>query len=131
MVFAAQEAAKQMRERGGGSIVNIGSHSWKIGIGGYVGYETAKCAVHGLTRALARELGPDMIRVNTLSPGWTMTERQLKLWVTPAGEAQMDRDQFMKVRLKPEDIAAMALFLGADDSRFCTASDYPVDAGWA
>jgi D-xylose 1-dehydrogenase len=130
MVFAAQEAAKQMRERGGGSIINIGSHSWKIGIGGYVGYEAAKSAVHGLTRALARELGPDMIRVNTVSPGWTMTERQLKMWVTPAGEAQMDRDQFLKVRLQPEDIASMVLFLAADDSRYCTASDYCVDAGW-
>jgi NAD(P)-dependent dehydrogenase (short-subunit alcohol dehydrogenase family) len=130
MVFAAQEAAKQMRARGGGAIVNLGSISWKLGAAGYVSYATCKAAVHGLTRSLARELGPDNIRVNTLSPGWVMTERQLKLWVTPEGEAEMDAGQCLKVRLGPEDIAAMTLFLCAEDSRYCTSQDFTVDAGW-
>lgn len=130
-VFAAQEAARQMRRRGGGSIVNLGSISWKTATGGMVGYTTAKAAVHGLTRSLARELGPDNIRVNTLSPGWVMTERQRALWVDAAAEAEMDARQCLKVRLAPEDVAAMTLFLLADDSRFCTAQDFTVDAGWA
>lgn len=131
MVFAAQAAARQMRRRGGGSIVNLGSISWKTGTAGMIGYTTAKAAVHGMTRCLARELGPDMIRVNTLTPGWVMTERQRTLWVDAEGEAQMDRSQCLPVRLDPIDIAAMTLFLAAEDSRYCTAQDFTVDAGWA
>ncbi|MDO9338337.1 MAG: SDR family oxidoreductase [Caulobacter sp.] len=131
MAFAAQAAARQMRRRGGGSIINFGSISWKTGVGGMVGYTTAKAAVHGMTRSLARELGPDMIRVNTLSPGWVMTERQRTLWLDAEGEAEMDRSQCLPVRLDPIDIAAMTLFLAADDSRYCTAQDFTVDAGWA
>lgn len=131
MAFAAQAAARQMRRRGGGSIVNLGSISWKTGTAGMIGYTTAKAAVHGMTRCLARELGPDMIRVNTLTPGWVMTERQRTLWVDAEGEAQMDRSQCLPVRLDPIDIAAMTLFLAAEDSRYCTAQDFTVDAGWA
>lgn len=131
MVFAAQAAAVQMRRRGGGSIVNLGSISWKTATGGMVGYTTAKAAVHGLTRSLARELGGDLIRVNTLSPGWVMTQRQRSLWVNAAAEAEMDAKQCLPVRLEPCDIAAMTLFLAAEDSRFCTAQDFTVDAGWA
>jgi NAD(P)-dependent dehydrogenase (short-subunit alcohol dehydrogenase family) len=130
MVFAAQEAAKQMRARGGGAIVNLGSIAWKLAGSGYVAYATCKAGVHGLTRSLARELGPDNIRANTVSPGWVMTERQLKLWVTPEGEAEMDKGQCLKARLGPEDIAAMTLFLCAEDSRYCTSQDFTVDAGW-
>jgi NAD(P)-dependent dehydrogenase (short-subunit alcohol dehydrogenase family) len=131
MAFAAQAAAAQMRRRGGGSIVNFGSISWKTGATGMIGYMTAKAAVHGLTRSLARELGPHLIRVNTLTPGWVMTERQRALWVDAEGEALMDRAQCLPVRLDPVDIAAMTLFLAAEDSRYCTAQDFTVDAGWA
>ncbi|MDB5430048.1 MAG: kduD [Caulobacter sp.] len=131
MVFAAQGAAPQMRRRGGGSIINLGSISWKTATAGMVGYTTAKAAVHGLTRTLARELGPDGVRVNTLSPGWVMTERQLALWVDANAEAEMDRAQCLKIRLQPADIVAMVLFLAADDARGCTAQDFTVDAGWA
>ena len=131
MVFAAQVAAESMRKRGGGSIINFGSISWKTGEQGMIGYTTAKAAVHGLTRSLARELGHDMIRANTISPGWVMTERQKELWLDQAGEEKMDRVQCMKVRLQPEDLSAMVLFLAADDSRFCTSQDFTVDAGWA
>lgn len=131
MVFAAQAAAESMRKIGGGSIINFGSISWKTGEQGMIGYTTAKAAVHGLTRSLARELGHDMIRANTISPGWVMTERQKELWLDPSGEEKMDRVQCMKVRLQPEDLSAMVLFLAADDSRFCTSQDFTVDAGWA
>ncbi|MDP1631693.1 MAG: SDR family oxidoreductase [Caulobacter sp.] len=131
MVFAAQAAAAQMRRRGGGSIINFGSISWKTATAGMVGYTTAKAAVHGLTRSLARELGPDHIRVNTLTPGWVMTERQKALWVDAAAEAQIDQMQCLPGRLQPADIAAMTLFLAADDSRFCSAQDFTVDGGWA
>jgi NAD(P)-dependent dehydrogenase (short-subunit alcohol dehydrogenase family) len=131
MVFAAQAAAPSMRRRGSGAIINFGSISWKTGMGGMVGYTTAKAAVHGLTRSLARELGPDNIRVNTVTPGWVMTERQLALWVDDAGEREMDARQCLTGRLSPDDIAAMVLFLASDDARLCTAQDFTVDAGWA
>ncbi|HEX7760956.1 MAG TPA: SDR family oxidoreductase [Caulobacteraceae bacterium] len=131
MIFAAQAAAPQMRRLGGGSIINLGSISWKTAVGGMVAYTTAKAAVHGLTRTLARELGQDGIRANTISPGWVMTERQLALWVDAEAEAEMDRVQCLKIRLAPADIVAMGLFLAADDARGCTAQDFTVDAGWA
>ena len=131
MVFAAQAAAEQMRRRGNGSIVNFGSISWKTGMGGMVAYTTAKAAVHGLTRSLARDLGPDNIRVNTVTPGWVMTERQLALWVDAAGEAEIDARQCLKARLAPDDIAAMVLFLASEDARLCTAQEFTVDGGWS
>lgn len=132
MVFAAQEAARQMRgSGGGGSIVNIGSISWKLGQAGMIGYVTCKAAVHGLTRGLARELGPHNIRVNTISPGWVMTERQLALWVDPAANADIEKGQCLASRLQPDDIASMALFLSAEDSRCATAQDFTIDCGWS
>jgi NAD(P)-dependent dehydrogenase (short-subunit alcohol dehydrogenase family) len=131
MVFAAQEAARQMRQRGGGSIVNLSSISYRLKVEDIVGYVTCKAGVHGLSRVLAKELGPDNIRVNTLTPGWVMTERQISLWMTADGEKDMDAGQCLPARLMPEDIAAMALFLSAEDSRFCTAQDFTVDAGWS
>jgi NAD(P)-dependent dehydrogenase (short-subunit alcohol dehydrogenase family) len=129
--FAAQAVMEQMKRRGGGSIVNFGSVSWMIKAGGMPAYTTSKAAVHGMTRSLANDLGPFGIRVNTISPGWVMTERQLDLWVTPDGERDMDRNQCLKIRLQPDDIARMVLFLAADDSRGCTAQNFIVDAGWA
>jgi len=131
MVFAAQAAALQMRRRGGGAIVNFGSISWKTGMGSMVAYTTAKAAVHGLTRSLARDLGPDRIRVNTVTPGWVMTERQLALWVDAAGEREIDARQCLKDRLMPDDIAAMVMFLASADSRLCTAQEFTVDGGWS
>jgi NAD(P)-dependent dehydrogenase (short-subunit alcohol dehydrogenase family) len=131
MVFAAQAASAQMARRGGGAIINFGSISWKTGMGGMVGYTTAKAAVHGLTRSLARDLGPAQIRVNTVVPGWVMTERQLRLWVDEAGEREMDARQCLPGRLVPDDLAAMVLFLASDDARLCTAQEFTVDAGWS
>jgi len=129
-LFAAQAVRPQMRGAGGGSIVNLGSITWMVGDGDCIAYVTAKSAVNGMTRGLARELGPEQIRVNSVMPGWVMTERQLKLWVTPEGERQIDERQCLPGRLVPPDIARMVLFLAADDSRMCASQNFIVDGGW-
>lgn len=128
--FAAQAVMGDMKEAGGGSIVNFGSVSWMLKQGGMPVYTTSKSAVQGLTRSLARDLGKFHIRVNTLVPGWVMTERQIKLWVTPEAKAETLRLQCIPQLLQPDDIARMALFLAADDSSMCTAQDFIVDGGW-
>ncbi|MGD9511644.1 MAG: SDR family NAD(P)-dependent oxidoreductase, partial [Geminicoccaceae bacterium] len=128
--FAAQAVIPGMRRSGGGSIINFGSMTWHASEGGYPAYATCKAAVEGLTRSLARDLGPDRIRVNTIVPGWVMTERQMRLWLDAEGEAEIARRQCLKDKLQPEDVARMALFLAADDSRMCTAQNFIVDAGW-
>lgn len=131
MFFAAQAVIAGMRKLGGGSIINFGSIGWKIGSGGYPAYATAKASTHGLTRALARDLGPDKIRVNTVTPGWVMTERQLSMWVDEEARAEIARRQCLKDELLPEHLARMVLFLAADDSSMCTAQDFTCDAGWS
>lgn len=128
--FAARNVAADMRQAGGGSIVNFGSISWKLKQGGMPAYTTSKAAVQGLTRSLARDFGPFNIRVNTLVPGWVMTEKQLRLWVTDEGRADIARGQCLAQPLMPQHIAHMALFLAADDSAMCTAQDFVVDGGW-
>jgi NAD(P)-dependent dehydrogenase (short-subunit alcohol dehydrogenase family) len=128
--FAAQAVIDQMKRLGGGSIINFGSTSWMSATGGMPAYTTSKAAIHGLTRGLARDLGPFNIRANTVSPGWVMTERQKKLWVTPEGERQIDQMQCLKGRLQPEDLANMVLFLASDDAKMITSQNLVVDAGW-
>jgi NAD(P)-dependent dehydrogenase (short-subunit alcohol dehydrogenase family) len=128
--FAAQAVYPDMAAAGGGSIVNLGSTSWVIGQGGMPGYTTAKSAVAGLTRALARDLGPMNIRVNCILPGWIMTERQIRMWLTPDGEAELLRRQCLKRKLGPEEIARVVLFFAADDSEACTNQSYIADGGW-
>ncbi|HVI89702.1 MAG TPA: SDR family oxidoreductase [Dongiaceae bacterium] len=128
--FAAQAVRDQMREAGGGSIINFGSITWMVGDPDCPAYVTAKAAITGLTRALAREFGPEKIRVNCMIPGWVMTERQMRLWLTPAGEKQIEERQCLRERVYPADIARMALFLAADDSRMCTSQHFIVDGGW-
>lgn len=129
--FAAQAITPMMREAGGGSIVNMGSVSWHVGQGGMPAYTTAKAAIEGLTRGLARDLGPDHIRVNCIIPGWIMTERQIELWLTPEAEQDLMQAQCLKEKVYPADIARMALWLAADDSRLCTSQTWVVDAGWS
>ena len=128
--FAARSVAPDMKAAGGGSIVNFGSISWMLKQGGMPVYTTAKAAVQGLTRSLARDFGPFNIRVNTLVPGWVMTERQLRLWVTDEGRAEIAKGQCINQPLQPQHIAHMALFLAADDSAMCTAQNFVVDGGW-
>lgn len=128
--FAIQAVYPQMKELGGGSVINFGSMSWHEAQGGMPGYTTSKAAIEGLTRGMARDLGPDGIRVNTLVPGWVMTEKQLKFRVDASTKAEIERSQCLKEPLMPADIAAMALFLASDDSRMCTAQNFIVDGGW-
>ena len=128
--FAAKNVAADMKANGGGSIVNFGSVSWKLKQGGMPVYTTSKAAVQGLTRSLARDLGPFAIRVNTLVPGWVMTEKQIRLWLDERGKQDIARGQCINQPLQPEHIAHMALFLAADDSAMCTAQDFIVDGGW-
>jgi NAD(P)-dependent dehydrogenase (short-subunit alcohol dehydrogenase family) len=128
--FAAQAVIADMKGAGSGSIVNFGSVSWMLKQGGMPVYTTAKAAVQGLTRSLARDLGAFNIRVNTLVPGWVMTEKQIRLWLDDAGRAAIARGQCLQQPLLAEHIARMALFLAADDSAMCTAQDFIVDGGW-
>ena len=128
--FAARAVVPGMRAAGGGSIVNLGSVSWMLKQGGMPVYTTAKSAVQGLTRSLARDLGPDRIRVNTVVPGWVMTEKQIRLWLTDAGREDIKRGQCIQGELLPHHIASMVLFLAADDSAMCSAQDFIVDGGW-
>ena len=128
--FAAKNVAADMKANGGGAIVNFGSVSWKLKQGGMPVYTTSKSAVQGLTRSLARDFGPFNIRVNTLVPGWVMTEKQIRLWLDDEGRAEIARGQCIDRPLLPEHIARMALFLAADDSAMCTAQDFIVDGGW-
>lgn len=131
MFFAAQAAIPQMQRCGGGSIVNFGSISWLLGQGGMPAYTTAKASVHGLTRGLARDFGADGIRANSLLPGWVMTERQRKLWLTPEADAVRKAGQCLDLFIQPDDIAQMALFLASDASRAVTSQEFVVDAGWS
>jgi NAD(P)-dependent dehydrogenase (short-subunit alcohol dehydrogenase family) len=129
MFFAIQAVAPAMISSGGGSIINMGSNSWWEAGGNMPAYTTAKSAVHGLTRTMARDLGDHRIRVNTVVPGWVMTERQKELWVTPdAIEKHRDR-QCLPDLIEPVYLARMVLFLASDDAAMCTANNYMVEAG--
>ncbi len=127
--FAIQAVAPGMIERGEGSIINLGSNSWWEAGGGFPVYATAKAAIHGLTRTMARDLGHHGIRVNTVVPGWVMTERQQELWVTDESLAAQLKRQCLHTPIDPIYIARMVLFLASDDARMCTASNFMVDAG--
>jgi NAD(P)-dependent dehydrogenase (short-subunit alcohol dehydrogenase family) len=128
--FATQAVLPDMDKVGGGSVINMGSTSYLVSDDSFAAYKTAKSAIVGLTRALARELGPRDIRVNCIVPGWIMTQRQIDLWLTPESEAELMRRQCVKRRLVPEDVAKMALFLASDDAGAITAQSYLVDGGW-
>lgn len=127
--FAAQAVIPAMRRAGGGVILNLGSISWHLGLADLVLYQTAKAAVEGLTRGLARDLGRDRIRVNAIVPGNVQTPRQER-WYTPEGEAAIVAAQCLDGRIQPADVAALALFLASDDARMCTGHEYWIDAGW-
>ncbi len=127
--FCAQSVIPGMREKGSGAIVNLGSISWHLGLPELALYQTAKAAIEGMTRSLARDLGPEGIRVTCVVPGNVRTPRQLK-WYTPEGEAEIVAAQCLKGRLVPEDVAAIVMFLASDDARLITGHEYFVDAGW-
>lgn len=127
--FASQAVAPGMGVRAGGSIIMLGSVSWMRGRPGMAGYTTAKAAINGLTRTLARELGPSGVRVNCIVPGAILTERQRALWLTPELDAQFIDLQALKFRLGAEHVARVALFLGSDESAGCTGANFIVDGG--
>ena len=129
MFFATQAVAPDMIAAGKGSIINFGSNSWFEAAGGMPVYTTAKAGVHGMTRAFARSLGKHRIRVNTIVPGWVMTERQKALWVSPEALARHLARQCLPDPIEPAYLARMALFLAADNSAMCTANNYMVEAG--
>jgi D-xylose 1-dehydrogenase len=131
LFFCAQAVVPGMIRRGGGSIINVGSFSWHVGLGGMPIYTAAKAGIEGLTRGLARDLGQHKVRVNTLIPGWIMTQRQLELWVDEEGKAEIARRQCLKDLVMPDDVARMALWLASDDSRMCSAQNFVVDGGWS
>ncbi|MGS0754697.1 SDR family NAD(P)-dependent oxidoreductase [Roseateles sp. GG27B] len=128
--FAIQSVVPGMRALGGGSIVNLGSTGWQTKGSGYPCYAVAKSSVNGLTRGLADTLGADRIRINTVSPGWVMTQRQITLWLNEKGEADIQRNQCLPDKLQPSDVARMVLFLASADGAMCTAQEFKVDAGW-
>ena len=130
MFFTCQAVFEGMKRQGGGSIINVSSISWHMKSGGYPVYATTKAAVVGLTRGLARDFGAHNIRVNTVTPGWVMTQRQIDLWVDDAAELEIKKSQCLPNKLMPQDIAAMVLFLASDDGAMCSSQEFIVDAGW-
>ncbi|NNF23312.1 MAG: SDR family oxidoreductase [Rhodobacteraceae bacterium] len=129
MFFTIQAVAPGMIAAGGGSIINIGSNSWWEAGSGFPAYATAKSAVHGLTRTMARELGKDRIRVNAVVPGWIMTQRQKDLWVTPEALAKQVDRQCLPDPIDPVYVARMVLFLASDDAAMCSANNFMVEGG--
>ena len=127
--FASQSVYKDMKKIGKGSIINIGSYSWMINQGGMSGYTTAKSAIMGLTRTLARDLGVHNIRVNCVVPGWIITKRQKELWLTQEIEKDTIKKQCIKRLLIPKDISKMVLFFASDQSSAISAQNYVVDGG--
>ena len=128
--FAAQAVLPDMQAAGGGSIINFGSVSWMVGQGGMAAYTACKSAVLGLTRSLARDFGPDNIRVNAIAPGWIMTPRQKQFWLNEEGERELMHRQCLKRQLVPDEIARVVLFLASEEASACTNQHYVVDGGW-
>lgn len=127
--FTAQFATETMKQQSRGSIINVSSNSALLGLSGYPAYVAAKAGIIGLTKALARELGPDNIRVNALIPGWVMTQRQKQLWVTPEALDDCLKQQCLKTTISEQDIANAALFLASNASRMMTGQSLIVDGG--
>jgi NAD(P)-dependent dehydrogenase (short-subunit alcohol dehydrogenase family) len=127
--FAIQAVAPMMRSAGGGSIINFGSISWHTNHGSMPAYTTAKAGIEGLTKGMARDLGPSGIRVNCVIPGWIMTQRQIDLWLTPEAEENLLRVQCLKAKLVPADVTRMVLWLASDDSHMCSSQLWVVDGG--
>ena len=127
--FAIQCVAPGMIAAGGGSIINMGSNSWHETGGGFPAYATSKAAVHGLTRTMARDLGQHRIRVNTVVPGWIMTDRQKDLWATPEALESQRQRQCLPDLIEPIYVARMVIFLASDDAFMCSANNYMVEGG--
>jgi NAD(P)-dependent dehydrogenase (short-subunit alcohol dehydrogenase family) len=130
LLFCTQAVVPDMKSAGAGAIINLGSVSWHLALPDLTIYQTAKAGIEGMTRAMARDLGPFGIRVNCVVPGGVRTPRQTRLWHNPEEEARMLSMQCIKARVEPQDVANMIIFLASDDARMCTGHEYFVDAGW-
>lgn len=128
--FAAQAVLPGMQAAKAGVIINFGSISWMIGQGGMAAYTACKSAVLGLTRSLARDYGPDNIRVNAIAPGWIMTQRQIDKWLTPESLKELEQRQCLKRKLMPDEVARFTVFLASEEASACTNQQYVVDGGW-
>jgi len=128
--FTVQAVKKSMIENNGGVIINMGSTSWMIGQGGMAAYTAAKSGVVGMTRSFARDLGEFNIRVNSVVPGWVMTQRQIDMWLNKESEEELMKKQCLKEKLMPNEIAQAVLFFSSDQSSGCTNQSYIVDKGW-
>lgn len=120
-----------MEAAGGGSIINLGSCVWRLGYPGLPAYSTAKPAIEGLTRGLARTLGPKNIRINCVVPGCVKTKRQVERWLTPELERVVLAGQCLKRLVEPDEVAIMVAFLASDDARWCTNQPFVIDGGWS
>lgn len=127
--FACRAVIPQMRAQGQGSIINFSSISYMMGAAGYLSYITANSGINGMTRGMAREVGPDKIRVNAIAPGWVLTDKQLDKWATPDSLAEHLDKQCLKEHLKPHDIVGACLFLASDVSRMMTGQAMVIDGG--
>lgn len=128
--FCSKAVIPGMSDGKGGSIINLGSCAWHLGLGNMPAYMTAKAAIEGMTRGLARDLGGKHIRVNCVVPGFIKTERQVQKWLTPELETAVYTGQCLPELIEPVYVANMVAFLAADESRMCSAQTYAVDAGW-
>lgn len=127
--FAAQSVVSGMKELGGGSIINYSSIAFMRGDGGFPAYVTAKAGIMGMTRGLAREFGPDKIRVNAIMPGWVLTKRQMDLWVSDEALAKHLDQQCLKEHLYEPDMVGGTLFLASQTSRMMTGQALVIDGG--
>ena len=128
--FTVQSVKKSMIDKGGGASINMGSTSWMVGQGGMAAYTAAKSGVVGLTRSFARDLGEFNIRVNSVVPGWVMTQRQMDLWLNDESEKELMKRQCLKEKLMPKELAQAVLFFSSEQSSGCTNQSYVVDKGW-
>lgn len=128
--FAIQSVVAGMRAAGGGAIVNLGSTGWQMKNPGYPAYAVAKSSVNGLTRGLAKNLGADRIRINTVTPGWIRTDKQLRNSLTPEAQKQLLEAQCLPDLVSGADVARMVVFLTAREGAMCTGQEFVVDAGW-
>ncbi len=129
LYFCAQAVVPAMRAAGSGVILNLGSISWHLALPNLALYMTAKAGIEAMSRGLARDLGPSGIRVNTIIPGAIKTSKQTLLWHTPEAEIKIFNGQCLKVRVEPEDVANLALFLSSQSAAKCTGREYYIDAG--
>jgi len=128
--FCIQGVAPRMEVAGGGSIINLSSCAWRQAAPGLPAYVTAKAAIEGLMRGLARTLGPRNIRINCVAPGFARTKRQVERWLTPELKRTILDGQCLKRFIEPEEVAILVAFLASDDAKSCTNQTFIIDAGW-